>query len=142
MTIPNSVTSIGKYAFYDCSSLTSVTIGNSVTSIGGQAFAVSETQISNLNSITCLAVNPPACGEYCFQYVNSSTCHLYVPEGSAPAYQNAYQWKDFLNIIETGIENINSEITTNNHYYTLDGREVELPTKGIYIINGKKVVVK
>ncbi|WP_282193779.1 leucine-rich repeat domain-containing protein, partial [Muribaculum intestinale] len=38
VTIPNSVTSIGGSAFYNCSGLTSVTIGNSVTSIGGSAF--------------------------------------------------------------------------------------------------------
>ena len=38
VTIPNSVTSIGEYAFYKCSDLTSVTIGNSVTSIGEGAF--------------------------------------------------------------------------------------------------------
>ncbi|MDY6438645.1 MAG: leucine-rich repeat domain-containing protein [Prevotella sp.] len=36
--IPNSVTSIGDYAFSDCSSLTSITIPNSVTSIGSYAF--------------------------------------------------------------------------------------------------------
>ena len=34
VTIPNSVTSIGRSAFSHCSSLTSVTIPNSVTSIG------------------------------------------------------------------------------------------------------------
>ena len=34
-----SVTSIGGYAFYNCSGLTSVTIGNSVTSIGLYAFS-------------------------------------------------------------------------------------------------------
>ena len=39
ITIPNSVTSIGDYAFEDCSGLTSVTIPNSVTSIGGNAFS-------------------------------------------------------------------------------------------------------
>ena len=38
VTIPSSVTSIGAYAFYDCSSLTSVTIPSSVTSIGDHAF--------------------------------------------------------------------------------------------------------
>ena len=36
--IPDSVTSIGDYAFFGCSGLTSVTIGNSVTSIRDSAF--------------------------------------------------------------------------------------------------------
>ena len=48
ITIPNSVTSIGSYAFKYCSSLTSVTIPNSVTSIGDDAFA----SCSSLTSIT------------------------------------------------------------------------------------------
>ena len=38
LVIPDSVTSIGNYAFYGCSGLTSVTISNNVTSIGGYAF--------------------------------------------------------------------------------------------------------
>jgi len=38
LVIPNSVTSIGDYAFQGCSYLTSVTIHSSVTSIGGGAF--------------------------------------------------------------------------------------------------------
>ena len=36
--IPGSVTSIGDYAFYGCTGLTSVTIPDSVTSIGDGAF--------------------------------------------------------------------------------------------------------
>ena len=38
LVIPDGVTSIGDYAFYDCSGLTSVTIPDSVTSIGRNAF--------------------------------------------------------------------------------------------------------
>ena len=38
LTIPESMTSIGNYAFRGCSGLTSITIPNSVTSIGSSAF--------------------------------------------------------------------------------------------------------
>ena len=38
LIIPDSVTSIGDYAFSNCTGLTSVTIGNGVTSIGDSAF--------------------------------------------------------------------------------------------------------
>ncbi len=43
----------------------------------------------------------------------------------------------------TGIQDNNRETTTNNRYYDLQGRSVEKPArKGLYINNGKKVVVK
>ena len=38
LVIPDSITSINKYAFYNCSSLTSITIHDGVTSIGYEAF--------------------------------------------------------------------------------------------------------
>lgn len=41
----------------------------------------------------------------------------------------------------TGIQNIERTVT-DNQYYTLDGRRVAQPTKGLYIVNGKKVVIK
>ncbi len=47
--IPNSVTSIGNYAFYRCSSLTSITIPSSVTNIGNSAF-------SGCNGLTSMIV--------------------------------------------------------------------------------------
>ena len=56
VTIPNSVTSIGDFAFTECSSLVSVTIGNSVTSIGQYAFRLCSSLISVTipNSVTSI----------------------------------------------------------------------------------------
>ena len=48
VTIPASVTSIGSMAFFDCESLTSVTIPDGVTSIGSQTFSYS----TSLTSVT------------------------------------------------------------------------------------------
>lgn len=48
ITIPDSVTSIGDFAFFDCTSLTNITIPDSVTLIGEAAFA----DCTSLTSIT------------------------------------------------------------------------------------------
>ena len=50
ISIPASVTSIGKWAFYGCNSLTSITIPASVTSIGSWAF-------SGCSSLTSMTVD-------------------------------------------------------------------------------------
>ena len=54
MTIPSSVTSIGKSAFSGCTGLTSVTIPNSVTTIGWSAFrgCAGLTSVTIPNSVT------------------------------------------------------------------------------------------
>ena len=56
--IPNSVTSIGWYAFYGCTGLTSITIPNSVTSIGNGAFfgCSGLTSITIPNSVTSIGI--------------------------------------------------------------------------------------
>jgi hypothetical protein len=106
VTIPSSVNSIGYVAFQSCSGLTSVTIPSSVTSIGSWAFE----SCSGLTSITSLRITPVdlSSSSGVFQYVDKTTCTLYVPYGSKSLYQMADQWKDFTNIVE-----LNSGIVSN-----------------------------
>lgn len=66
--IPNSVTSIGEYAFWECTSLTSITIPNGVTSIGKYAFL----GCTNLTSIT-ISDSVTGIGEYAFKDCTSLT---------------------------------------------------------------------
>ena len=56
ITIPDSVTSIGDHAFRECSGLTSITIPDGVTSIGAMAFhnCASLTSISIPDSVTSI----------------------------------------------------------------------------------------
>ena len=44
--------------------------------------------------------------------------------------------------VETGIEDVQGENDNVETIYDLQGRQVENPTKGIYIVNGNKVLIK
>lgn len=47
LTIPNSVTSIGDFAFYDCKHMNSVVFGKNIKTIGNYAFCDCEYQIQS-----------------------------------------------------------------------------------------------
>ena len=161
--IPNSVTSIGNSAFSGCSGLTRVDIVDGVKSIGLSAFAgcnkLEEVYISNtIESIGEMAFSgctnifeiwvgskkAIAGNENIFSEDTYNNALLYVPQGRKFAYERTAPWSRFY-IVEidfTGVEDINEQGTVNNIVYDLRGSVVENPTNGIYIVNGKKILVK
>ncbi len=164
ITIPNSVTSIESYAFEYCSGLTSITIPNSVTSIEDQAFSGCE-NIETLyisNAIESIGENafagckkikeikiglekPIRGNANIFADTVYDNATLYIPNGTKSLYDKREPWNLFFDIAETdftGIDDIEAENGNVKTIYDLQGRRVENPTTGIYIINGKKVFVK
>ena len=108
VTIPNSVTSIGSNAFSYCSGLTSVTIGSGVTSIGNRAF-----NGVDIPTIISLIENPftitGKTSDYrTFSQNTFNNATLYVPKGTIEKYKATDGWKDFVFIegITNGIANI------------------------------------
>ena len=107
-TIPSSVTSIGDYAFRECSSLTSITIPNSVTSIGADAFLIcsSLTSVTIPSSVTNIgerafswceslitikteAITPPTLENNVFNGCDKLSA-IYIPDNTLSAYQQAW----------------------------------------------------
>ncbi|MCR5680353.1 MAG: hypothetical protein K6G08_09135 [Prevotella sp.] len=67
-----------------------------------------------------------------------------IAAGKAYFMLDADGAREFLTIAgeeATGIETVKAQIN-NNRYYNLQGVEVAQPTKGLYIVNGKKLLVK
>ena len=143
VTFGNGVTEIGNYAFYNCSELRSVTIPKSVADIGNSAFY----GCKGLTSVTSYIEDPFALSSYAF-YSLSSACVLYVPYGTRDKYiSEGWTEKIFKGgIVEmdetTSIEEIEDNGGEGDVYYNLSGQRVVNPTRGVYILNGKKIMIR
>lgn len=87
------MTIIEDTAFYNCTSLTSVTIGSGVTSID------SFRHCSSLISFTILATTPPSLNGY-IPFDDTNNCPIYVPSESVPIYKGANKWSDYVSRIQ------------------------------------------
>lgn len=168
ITLPSTITHINEGAFILNKSLNRIVIPSSIIEIGDGAF----NYCTNLRRVTCYAKTPPTIpgGDYKmqnpFNYIDIKSVTLYVPKGCANAYKKVYYnnrygtiypWKQFGSIIEIDEESGIDDIIKENGIltiYTIEGKQIfngkvqnaseatqDLPS-GVYVVNGKKVVVK
>ena len=168
ITIPNSVTIIDDQAFSGCTNLSNLKLSSSLIKLGYGAFqycqALTSISIpatvvtiearvfdhSGIKTIYSYPVSPVASIPFneMFQEFDKNNCTLYVPIGSKTAYQTAYEWKDFKNIIEmpTAVPTLNSEkikiylnpVTESFSILRIEGT----CNISIYNLNGKAMLCK
>ena len=161
------VTEVDGQAMYACYYLKELVIGDNVKICGHEAFGasinlynvtlpVADVEFTHnwmfncdrgIREIHCRSSIPYVVEEGIFNgAVDYDKCILYVPVGTKQAYRNAEVWKYFTHIVEenvsTNISNINVE--KKSVWHTLQG--VKLFAKpnipGVYIHNGKKIIVR
>lgn len=121
----------------------------------------------HLKTIVCYAENPPYTSEARSPYVYTcgsayvtfeswqwSTITLYVPRESLENYYFDNVWGEIDNIyaidemneiednITESVNPITNNTIINDTWYSLGGQKVDKPTKGMYVKNGKKYIIK
>lgn len=118
-SIPDGVTKIEDWAFYDCNKLTVMTIPSSVATIGEYALNF----CTGLTKLFVHAKTPPTVGTNAFINVNLAI-PVYVPAASLDAYKAANIWQEF-----TKLQALVTEFTVDNLKYKVTdyiADEVEL----------------
>ena len=161
------VTEVDGLAMYACYYLKELVIGDNVKKCGHEAFGASINLCNvtlpvgdaglkykwvfncdrGIREIHCRSSIPYVVDEGIFNgAVDYDKCILYVPVGTKQAYRNSEVWKYFTHIVEenvsTNISNINVE--KKSVWYTLQGVKlfVKPNIPGVYIHNGKKIIVR
>ena len=168
ITIPESVTSIGRSAFHNCSSLTTINIpeDSKLTSIGESAFRgcrsltaitlpksvdyILDNAFSNcpeLTDVYCYAEEVPSTKSNAFDGSYPKYATLHVPASAINSYKDTAPWSSFGTIVCLTDEDMSIEQLTNDNsqqtIYDLCGRRVtDIEKGGIYIVGGKKVIIK
>ena len=99
--IPDTVTTIGDYAFYECDGLTSITIPDSVTFIGDLAFC----ECSGLTSVT-IGNSVTTIGDLDFAWCESLTS-VTIGNGVTTIGDSAFAWCESLTSIVVDEDNEN-----------------------------------
>ena len=107
--------------------------------------ATSGTDNVNTNYVLALADKTDSSKGVLFLKANATSvgagkAYLQIPTASAPAAPQLQMVFDNGDV--TTINTVHGSQLTENGYYNLNGQRVTNPTKGLYIVNGKKVIIK
>ena len=137
IVLSNSLQLIDYMSFYNCRSLTEITLPASLKTIGGAAFY----DCSNLSTVTCLATTPPALGD---DVVFPAGVTIRVPDSAIGAYLQHTLWKAYNIVTISGEVNDDALMYAPNdpNYtssdYSANGKYVALQTategKGVDIV--------
>ena len=123
------------YAFSECNGITSFTLEDSPNTI-----QLPNRMFDNLRNLVTFYIGRNYTAEYDWYG---------YPQGSRDAYKAAVCWKEFFDdyateFDATGINAITIDGAQNGKVYNLNGQQVDRQTiqKGLYILNGKKVMMK
>jgi len=137
----------GSYKFVNTTNVTSETTGSGPVTNGALTgvysdLAFTTDNISSTYSNAYILNNVSSVVGF-YKVANGLTCganRCYLTAENVPAGART------LNIEygdgTTGIETMKREPLMDNQYYNLSGQRVSNPTKGLYILNGKKVIIK
>lgn len=153
VSIDNGITKIGASAFEGCSNLTEIILGSDIVSIGEKAFAnfASSSSVPRRAdeyglTVYCYPKSVPETATNAFEKTPIDKALLLVYDEVINDYANAAPWSKFGTIQGfnggTGVKSIWGGEGDNAKIYDLKGRRVVQPSKGLYIKNGKKYVVK
>lgn len=132
ITLPYNLKTIGQEAFLD-SQVKEVIIQKNVQSIGENAFkgCPIEKVISLIEQPRYTPLPFQAFDDNVFLYKP-----LYVPTGLVEEYRRVIYWNKFYDIFEMDMSPL-ERVTMDNgtqRYYTIDGKELAAPEKGLFII--------
>lgn len=154
ITIPDKVETVGWDAFERCCGLTKITIGRSVTVLAAGTFYGCD----NIREVRSYIEEPFNVRDFdetydgvvqegrCFPEAVTQEATLFVPQGTIEKYRSKSGWRNFVNIseaCETAVDEMSVHNEVSSIYYNMSGQRLNgRPTKGIYIQNGKKKLVK
>ena len=168
VTLPSTLKTIGERAFY-ANNIDALVIPEGVETIGQYALAnnfnLTKLELpSTLKKIGMLVINNDGLLENVYSHITNpyairddtfiswwnedmapSPATLHVPVGTKAKYEALSGWTWFANIVEDLPNDVLSPIAPRSHsdaWYTLQGVKTEKPQKGVFIKNGRKVIMK